>query len=115
MKERARWGAVAFVSWLSFGCDESLKPVELVVAPRVLGGRVEVAGDAGRAAPAPGETATASFLVASPELQLSLGFAFAVCHAAPRQGSRPACADPPFAQVFSKNGQAATPSISFDV
>jgi hypothetical protein len=52
---------------LALGCDESLKAVELVVEPRVLGARVEVLGEASRAAPSPGETASASFLVASPK------------------------------------------------
>jgi len=107
--------AVGLLGGLLFGCDEPLKPVELVVEPRVLGGRVEVTGDAGRAAPAPGESATATFLVAAPELQPSLGFAFAVCRAAARQGSRTTCADEPFAQVSSDNGQADTPSFAFDV
>ncbi len=97
------------------GCDEPLKSVELVAEPRVLGGRVEVADDASRAAPAPGETATASFLLATPELQTPVGFAFAVCSAEPRRGSRPACAAPPFAEITSENGQLPTPSITFDV
>jgi hypothetical protein len=92
-----------------------LNSVELVAEPRVLGARVEVAGDAARAAPAPGETATASFLVAAPELQPSLGFALAVCGAQARRGGRSACTDPPFAQISSPAGRADTASITFDV
>lgn len=107
--------AVSLTSLMAFGCDEPLKSVELVAEPRVLGGRVEVADDAARAAPAPGETATASFLLATPELQMPVGFAFAVCSAEPRRGSRPACAAAPFAEIASENGQLATPSITFDV
>jgi hypothetical protein len=107
--------AAGLAGWLTFGCDEPLKPVELVVEPRVLGGRVEVEGDPGRAAPASGESATATFLLAAPELEPSLGFAFAVCLAAPRQGSRSACVDAPFAQVSRENGQEAMPRIAFDV
>lgn len=106
---------VSLTCLTNFGCDEPLKSVELVAEPRVLGGRVEVADDAGRAAPAPGETATASFLLATPELQAPVGFAFAVCSAVPRRGSRPACAAPPFAEIASENGQMPTPSITFDV
>ncbi len=100
---------------VTFGCDEPLKSVELVAEARVLGARIEVADDAARAAPAPGEAATASFLVAAPELQPSLGFALAVCAAASRRGGRPACAASPFAQVFSENGQADTANIAFEV
>lgn len=106
---------IAATAWLTAGCDEPLKSVELVVEPRVLGGRVEVAGDEGRAAPAPGESATVTFLVAAPELQPALGFSFSVCSAAPRQGSRSACAEAPFAQLSSESGQAEPPSIAFDV
>jgi hypothetical protein len=100
---------------LLFGCDEPLKSVELVQGPRVLGARVEVADDPGRAAPAPGETATATFLVAAPELSPSLGFALLACPAAARQGSRSACLGQPFAQIISKNGDAAAASLRFDV
>jgi hypothetical protein len=115
VKERALLVVASLTGWLTLGCDEPLKSVELVAEPRVLGARVEVAGDAARAAPAPGETATASFLVAAPELHTSLGFAFAVCPAAPRRGSRPACAESPFSEISSADGQAATPRITFDV
>jgi len=101
--------------WLSLGCDEPLKSVELVVEQRVLGARVEVTGDAGRAAPAPGESASVTLLVAAPELQPALGFALAACSAAPRDGSRSVCQSPPFSQISSPNAQAASPSLSFDV
>jgi len=108
--------AISFLAGgLALGCDKSLKSVELVVEPRVLGARVEVAGDAARAAPAPGESATVSFLVAAPELMPSLGFALAACSAAPRQGGRSGCAAAPLAHVSSDDGQAAVASLSFDV
>ena len=97
------------------GCDDPLKSVELVQEPRVLGARVEVTDDPGRAAPAPGETATATFLLAAPELATSLGFALLACPAAARQGSRSACSGEPFAQILSENGQAPSASLSFDV
>ena len=115
MKQNAMLGMTYLVAWLTFGCDEPLKSVELVAEPRVLGARVEVAGDPARAAPAPGETATISFLVAAPDLQPSLGFALAVCAAAPRRGGRAACTDPPFAVVSSADGQADSASIGFEV
>ena len=115
MKRAALLAAGIWTCWLTLGCDESLKSVELVAEPRVLGARVEVLGDAARAAPAPGETATVSFLVASPELTPSVGFALAACSAAPHEGGRSACAAAPFAEVSSEDGQAAIASLDFDV
>lgn len=97
------------------GCDDPLKSVELVAEPRLLGARVEVEGDPQRAAPAPGETATATFLLAAPEPTPSLGFALAACPAAARNGARGACDGEVFARVASGSGEAAAPSLTFDV
>jgi hypothetical protein len=69
--------------WL-LGCDDPLKTVELVAEPRVLGARVEVEGEPTRAAPAPGESATVTFLLASPAVAQTLGFALMACPAAAR-------------------------------
>ena len=100
--------------WL-LGCDDPLKNVELIDETRVLGARVEVQGDAERAAPAPGETANVKLLVAAPELTPSLGFALAACPAAGRQGVRGSCAGPPFAETFAANAGGAVPSLDFEV
>jgi hypothetical protein len=97
------------------GCDDPLKPVELVDEPRVLGARVEVTDEPERAAPAPGENATARFLLATPELAPSLGFALAACPAVVRNGARSACDGEPFARIVSNDGDAAVPALSFDV
>lgn len=97
------------------GCDDPLKSVELVAEPRVLGARVEVMGEPERAAPAPGETATATFLLAAPELAPSLGFALAACPAAARNGARSACAGEAFAEVSRANGEADVASLTFQV
>lgn len=115
MKRCMKLVVAGWAGWMALGCDEPLKPVELIAEPRVLGGRVEVDGDPGRAAPAPGELATASFLLATPELSQSLGFAFAVCPAVARRGTRPDCASAPFAEILSANGDSDTPSIPFEV
>lgn len=97
------------------GCDDPLAAVELVQQPRVLGARVEVADDAARAAPAPGETAAISFLLASPEPEIPLGFALAACPAEPREGGRSECAAEPFASARSGNGELPTASLEFTV
>jgi hypothetical protein len=106
--------ASLILSLLLWGCDDPLKSVELVSEPRVLGARVEVAADPGRAAPAPGESASVSFLLAAPELSLSLGFALAVCPAKPGAVGRPACDGPVFGGILSRNGELATPQLDFD-
>lgn len=115
MKHCMKLLAACWAGWVSLGCDEPLKSVELIAEPRVLGGRVEVDGDPGRAAPAPGELATASFLLATPELSTSLGFALAVCPGVARRGARPDCASAPFAEVFGANGDSDTASVAFEV
>lgn len=97
------------------GCDDPLKSVELIAEPRVLGARVEVEGDAGRAAPAPGESASATFLLAAPELEMPLGFALAACAAEPRQGGRSSCASEPFATTLRPNGDTTPASLDFTV
>lgn len=108
--------AVLFASAaLALGCDEPLKAVELIAETRVLGARVEVAGAPERAAPEPGESATVRFLVASPELAPSLGFALRVCPAAERRGGRSECSGEPFAQISSEDGAAGEVGFTFDV
>jgi hypothetical protein len=74
-----------------------------------------VLDDPGRAAPAPGETATVTFLLASPALLQTQGFALAACLAAPRQSARSACAAEPFAQIVSADGEADSASLTFEV
>jgi hypothetical protein len=100
--------------WL-LGCDDPLKTVELIEEPRLLGARTEVMADAGRAAPAPGETATVTFLLASPAVAQTQGFALAACPAVARRGARSECAAEPFAQIVSADGQSDTVSLSFEV
>jgi hypothetical protein len=100
--------------WL-LGCDDPLKTVELIEQPRVLGARVEVTGDTGRAAPAPGESATLTLFVAAPELEPSFGFALAACSAAPRNGARGSCALAPFARILRENAPGAVAALDFEV
>jgi hypothetical protein len=103
------------LSLLLLGCDDPLKSVELIQEPRVLGARVEVEGDAARAAPAPGETATVSFLLASPEPEITMGFALAACSAEPRQGGRSGCAAEPFDRVLRDDGETTPARLEFTV
>ena len=60
-------------------CMPAQDPPSLIETTRLLGARVEVAGDAGRASPRPGETATVTWLVAAPGQMPPLGWAFVLC------------------------------------
>jgi len=60
-------------------CAPSMDPPSLLETTRLLGARVEVAGEAGRATPRPGETATVTWLVAAPGAMPPLGWAFVLC------------------------------------
>jgi len=103
------------LSLLLSACDDPLKSVELVAEPRVLGARVEVEGDPHRAAPAPGEAATVTLLVASPEPSPAFGFALAACPAATRNGARAACDGEVFARAESRDGEEEAVRLSFEV
>jgi hypothetical protein len=97
------------------GCDDPLKRVDLVTEARVLGARVEVLGEPERASPAPGETATVRWFVADREPDPALGWAFAVCEAAPPGGNLPACAGEPFATAMAAVPTPGEPRIEFAV
>lgn len=97
------------------GCDDPLKSVELIDEPRLLGARVEVEGEAERAAPEPGERASARFLLAAPAPVAGLGFALSACPAAQRGSSRSECAGEVFASVNSPLGDSFEPRLDFEV
>jgi hypothetical protein len=107
--------SVLVLAWWLLGCDDPLKTVELIEEPRLLGARASVLNDEGRAAPAPGETATVTFLLASPAVMQTQGFALAACPAAARRSARTECAAEPFAHVVSADGESDTVSLSFEV
>jgi hypothetical protein len=97
------------------GCDDALTRVDLVANLRVLGARVEVDGEPGRASPAPGEAAAVRWLVADRHPDPPLGWAFAVCAAAPSGSNLPACAAEPFATASTDVPVAGEPRIDFVV
>jgi hypothetical protein len=61
------------------GCGDPLVPPWLIDGPRVLGARVEAAGDPQRSSPRPGESATVKWIVASPDGPAAMGWALAAC------------------------------------
>src|SRR5262245_14254218 len=99
----------------SVACDDALVRVDLIANLRVLGARVETAGEPERASPAPGETASIRWLAVDPRLDPELGWAFAICPAAPPGGSLPSCAGDPFTTATADVPVAGEPRIDFDV
>ena len=75
---------------LAAGCSNDLPVASTLERTRVLGARVEVASDPGRAEVAPGEAASVVWIIDGPRPAASLDWAFALCTTA---GG--ACADAP--------------------
>jgi hypothetical protein len=99
---------------MSAGCDDPLKEVERIESVRVLGARVEVTGEPERAAPAPGESTSVSWLVAAPE-PLALGWTLGVCVAEENNLGLTSCAEPPFAELAQTEPGLDAPRIELEV
>lgn len=97
------------------GCDDPLAEAQRIESTRVLGARVEAAGDPLRAWPEPGESATVRWLVADPRPAPPLGWAFSLCVGAPTVRGVPECDAPPFAELASPGPSAALPSFDFSM
>jgi hypothetical protein len=96
-------------------CDDALVRVDLIANLRVLGARVETAGEPERASPATGEMASIRWLAVDPRADPLLGWAFAICAAAPPGSSLPSCAADPFATAIADVPVAGEPRIDFTV
>jgi hypothetical protein len=96
------------------GCDDPLKPVDIIAEPRVLGARVEVDGDPNRTSPNPGETVHVTWLVAAPNSDALSGFGLAACSSAARGHGLSACKAEPFA-VASSGPTSDRPRFDFTV
>jgi hypothetical protein len=64
---------------LAAGCSSDLPVASQLERTRVLGARVEIAADPGRAEVTPGEPATVSWIIAGPAAPTTLDWAFALC------------------------------------
>lgn len=69
----------AILAVLAAGCSNDLPVASQLERTRVLGARVEVASDPGRADVSPGEAASVSWIVAGPTTPSTLDWAFALC------------------------------------
>src|SRR5262249_29190685 len=77
---------------LAAGCSNDLPVASVLERTRVLGARVDVAADPGRAAVSPGEAASVSWIVAGPSAPGSLDWGFALCTTAATNAQ---CSDAP--------------------
>jgi hypothetical protein len=90
----------AIVAVLIAGCSNDLPVASQLERTRVLGARVEVASDPGRAEVSPGEAASVSWIVDGPSAPATLDWAFTLCTTAGagcrtrRSRSQPAAARP---------------------
>jgi hypothetical protein len=99
--------AAIALAWIVAGCAPAMDPPSLIETTRVLGARVEVAGDPGRATPKPGESASVTWLMVAPGDMPPLAWAFAFC-----PGTRTSldCAGAPIALMQGHD----VPAVSVD-
>lgn len=94
-------------------CDEPITPPELIDKTRVLGAKVEVAGDPARAAPLAGEDVLVRWLVAAPDPNATFAYRFSACIAKNSATDLPSCEGDALATAESLTPLAAAPSIEF--
>ncbi len=104
--------AVLALALLS-GCIDDLPSGVVLERPRVLGARLAIDGDPGRAAPRPGEQATLQFFTAAPG-DATWSAALTACVAAPSFAGVPGCQGEPFA-VAPPGPPGPAPSFDFTV
>jgi hypothetical protein len=94
-------------------CDDPLSQVEAIDKTRVVGAKIEVAGDPTRAAPLPGEDVVVRFLVLAPDPEPSFAYALTACAAADSASDLATCAGEPLATAASLSPVPQAPSIAF--
>ncbi len=114
MNERRGKGPALWLALLcAAGCGEPLSPVEAIDGTRVLAAKVEVAGDARRASPLPGEDVTVRWLVVAPDPAASFAYSFDACVAADSSFDLAECAGDALATAESVEPVAEPPLVSF--
>jgi hypothetical protein len=95
------------------GCDDEPPDVAIIDKTRVLAARVEVEGEPGRAAPAPGEVVNVSFLVVAPEPDPAIAFSLQACVARASVSDVPRCEGEPLGSAASLEPVVGAPLVSF--
>jgi hypothetical protein len=104
--------AIAALAASVAACDDSIQEGWLVDRTRVLGARVEAAGDLERASLAPGESGRISWLVAMPEDANGFAWAFAACLPPEGNFADPACET---TVLLTGSGTAAGELVPMDI
>jgi hypothetical protein len=107
-RETSAFLVAGLAAGLLAGCGDPLSPPWLIDQPRVIGARVEAAGEPARAWPRPGERATVRWVVGAPAGAPSMRWALAAC--LPGAGAGAGCAAP----LAAAEGDAS-PELSFEV
>jgi hypothetical protein len=105
--------SVVFAFVGASACNEPITPLELIDKTRVLAAKVEVAGDATRASPLPGEDVKVSWLVAAPDPNAAFAYALTACVAKDSASDLPSCAGDAIATAESPEPASEPPSIAF--
>ncbi len=101
---------------LATGCGDPIKEAQRIEELRVLGARLEVADAPERATPEPGETATATWLLADPTaLPPNVIWSMRVCIAEDSSYGVPLCRDEAFDSAEQGEPSSAAPSLTFEV
>lgn len=103
----------AFTAFATSACDDPLSAVEAIDKTRIVGAKVEVAGDPTRAAPLPGEDVVVRFLVVAPDPAPTFAYALTACVAADAATDLTTCAGEPLATAASLTPLPDAPSIAF--
>jgi hypothetical protein len=85
-------GAIVALLLAAAGCSNDLPVASVLERTRVLGARVDVASDPGRASVSPGEAASVEWIVAGPSAPATLDWGFALCTTATTNAT---CKDAP--------------------
>ncbi|HEY6077826.1 MAG TPA: hypothetical protein VIW29_03445 [Polyangiaceae bacterium] len=107
MKRRVWQLCGALCLW---GCDDPLKPAQLIEGPRVLGARVST--ETGEASLEPGAGAQAEVLLAGPEGPLAARFAYRLCEATGSARGVPDCVGESLAEGVA---EAGAPELAFEL
>jgi hypothetical protein len=107
------WLGIGVTLGVTSACDDPLSSVEAIDKTRVVGAKIEVAGDPTRAAPLPGEDVSVRFLVLSPDPEPSFAYALTACVAADSASDLTTCAGEPLATAASLSPVPDAPSIAF--
>jgi len=109
---KTAWLTALNLALVCSGCDDPLKRASLIEETRVLGARVELASDAQRGSPAPGEDARLRLFVAAPNGAPNVAYAFTLCGVSPTNSGFPRCASAPFATALRTD--PSTEAVAFD-